>query len=172
MSENVRDPGLTAFEAALGGLTPAPPRFDRDRLLFRAGQAAARRGRFWPCAAAGFAALAASLGGLLLLRPAAQETVRIVHVPVHEPAPVPPAPAVRVQPPPEERPQWPPRPDPEWTRLSYGALLPVVLRWGVEGLPSGTANPARTAADKAPARLGEVPSYYQLRVSYLTGGER
>jgi len=46
MSEHPRDPALTGLEAALAGLAPTPPAFDRDRLLFRAGQESApRQGR-------------------------------------------------------------------------------------------------------------------------------
>jgi len=45
------------LERALGRLTPADPGLDRDRLMFRAGQAAGRRGRGrWQAATAGLAA--------------------------------------------------------------------------------------------------------------------
>jgi len=47
----------TELERALGRLTPADPGLDRDRLMFRAGQAAGRRGRRpWQAGTFGLAA--------------------------------------------------------------------------------------------------------------------
>jgi hypothetical protein len=77
-------PELTPLEDALRALAPRPPGLDRDAILFRAGQGAAARRWFWPCAAVASTTAAVILGVLLSLRP---QTVveRIVYVP----APVP-----------------------------------------------------------------------------------
>jgi hypothetical protein len=69
MSEETYDAALNALEGALAALHPHPGRLDRDRLLFRAGQASVRRGWQWPTATAVLTAVAASLAGLMLLRP-------------------------------------------------------------------------------------------------------
>ena len=58
MPEPPLDPELAALSAALGGLPPAPPALDRDRLFFEAGRRAARP-RAWPLTACAFAALSA-----------------------------------------------------------------------------------------------------------------
>jgi hypothetical protein len=78
MSEDIREPEMTALETALAGLAPRPACIDRDRLMFLAGQrSAARRGWLWPCASAALASAATLLSVLLLYRP----EPRIVRVP-------------------------------------------------------------------------------------------
>ncbi len=168
MSEDVRDEGLGAFEASLRGLTPLPPRLDRDRLLFRAGQASVSpRGRLWPWATAAATALAASLGGILLLRPAPQPTVRVVYVRQEAPQP----PSIAVAPPAAEQPaEAGTLPTADDVRLGYGRLQQEVLRWGVDALPSVGVG-RQPAGHGGPTTLPPPPSYYQLRLAYKTGGE-
>ena len=81
------------FEAELAALAPRAARFDRDRLMFQAGQASlsaapgnqpARRWA-WPAAFSGMTALAASLLLVLVTRPAPPVVERIVRVPVEMP---------------------------------------------------------------------------------------
>ena len=55
------DPELRTVEAALGGLVPAAPAVNRDRLLYEAGRRSVARGRAWPLATLGFAVLSAVL---------------------------------------------------------------------------------------------------------------
>jgi hypothetical protein len=53
MSENIRDPEMTALEAALTELAPRPAGLNRDQLMFQAGRRASRRYRWaLPCASA------------------------------------------------------------------------------------------------------------------------
>ncbi len=71
-------PDLTAFESALAALAPRVGRFDREQLIFQAGQAAALRdvlGRSprwarwgWPAAFSAVTAVAAVLGMMLWAR--------------------------------------------------------------------------------------------------------
>ena len=68
MQEERLTPPERELEAALGGLSPAPPTLDRDRLMFRAGQASMRRRtRGWQGLAA---ALALTTTVSIVLRPA------------------------------------------------------------------------------------------------------
>jgi hypothetical protein len=72
---------LSQFADCLAAVPPDPGRLDRDALLFAAGRASARRGAFWPAAAAALALLSAGLATTLLLRPPERvEVVRVVHV--------------------------------------------------------------------------------------------
>jgi hypothetical protein len=173
MSEDLRDEGLAELAAALAGLMPRPPDLDRDRLLFRAGQeSAARRGRLWPWVAGLLAAVAAGLGALLVLRPAPQPLERVVYVPVKEEAP--PVQPVAMRP---AAPAMPADNDEgasdaaERARLSAFRLHRQVLRWGIDALPSARASRDAVGLDKGPARLPEVPRYYELRIALQSGGE-
>jgi hypothetical protein len=86
MSEQTRDPELAELETALAALRPAPPALDRDRLMFRAGLASARRGRWlWTGTTAALALVAAGLGTALVLRPAPPTIERTVYVEKPEP---------------------------------------------------------------------------------------
>lgn len=50
------NPAERELERALGGLKPAALNQERDRLMYRAGQASVeRRNRFWPALSAGLA---------------------------------------------------------------------------------------------------------------------
>jgi hypothetical protein len=90
-----QDPPETAMneiEAALGSLIPARSRVDRDRVMFRAGQASIRRPpssgrRAWMAIAASLALVASGEGILLARRPPPEVVERIVVV--REPANLP-----------------------------------------------------------------------------------
>ena len=88
MSHVPSDPEVTAIESALRALVPSQSALDRDRLMFRAGQASARS-RFltrwaWPSIAATLAIVAAGEGALLATRPEPRVVERLVIV--REPA--------------------------------------------------------------------------------------
>ncbi len=76
------------MEAELAGLRPREDRLDRERLIFRAGQAsvAGRQAGIvrwaWPAVSAGMTAAAATLLVMLLVRPEPRERIRIVEVQV------------------------------------------------------------------------------------------
>jgi hypothetical protein len=170
MSQDLPD-GLAGLEAALKGLAPEPPQLDRDQLLFRAGQASARRaGRLWPWATGVLGLVAAGLGLALVLQPEppVRERVVVVYQPAKEPAEK--DPLRGLTPPARQSPVAAPRfaaASPEADRLSYGVLWGHVQRWGIEGLPLAVpVAPPGKAAPPSP-----VPSYQQLRVSLQTGGE-
>src|SRR5262245_63231326 len=105
MSESPLPPDLAAVRAALGGLAPAAPALDRDRLMYEAGRAARPTGRAWPLAAAAFAGLSALLGYRVATAPGPSVVERVVYLPApvapqapavaHGEAPEPERPAVR-----------------------------------------------------------------------------
>jgi hypothetical protein len=137
MPENLPQPDLSALESALASLTPAPGRIDRDRLLFRAGQVSAGRRRWlWPAATGVMASVAATLGFLLLVRPAPEPIECMVFIQVEPP----PAPASQPAQPTPATPETEPvlaaadttRP----AQVSYFRLQDQVLRWGLDALPS------------------------------------
>jgi hypothetical protein len=79
------NPELAAVEAALASLVPKASGVDRDRLMFLAGQAAARPRRgawLWPCATAASLLLAAALGITIVVHGGPRTLERIVYVPV------------------------------------------------------------------------------------------
>jgi hypothetical protein len=90
MPEKPVNAELAAIEAALSSLTPAASAIQRDRLLFLAGQAAARRTlpaphrRFtawlWPCATAVSLLVAATFGTLWAAGGKPKTVERIVYV--------------------------------------------------------------------------------------------
>ncbi len=166
-----RDPELNAVESALGSLTPAPVRLDRDRVMFRAGQVratvrtTATQRWAWPAIAASLAAVALGEGIMLNNRP--DPTSRVVErlVVVREPAPEsPPTPE-----PPPETPTTAPvvilsqRPEPEHATWSLWpsssrydvALRRQVLRFGVEGLPEPPPL-VMQSTDERPASSGRM----------------
>jgi hypothetical protein len=144
-------PELTALEGALIGLVPRPTAVDRDAILFRAGQAAAPRRWFWPCATAVASAAAVVLGVLLGLRPAVVERV-VVYVPV-------PADKTAEQTQGVDTPRSPDTGSPEAETPApayyspYRRLEEHLLRWGLDGLgdPGPDPNP--------PGRPGEFLSH-------------
>jgi hypothetical protein len=139
MSEPIQDPALTALETALAALVPLGGDSLRDRMLFRAGQASMRRRPVWPCATAALALLSATLGAMLLLRPAPRTVERVyVQVPVPVPAPAVPAAVAappRVEPSPAESVAGDVAPPDD----SYLQLRRQVVENGADALPPATA---------------------------------
>lgn len=88
------DASLERFAAELAALSPRA-RLDRDRLMYRAGQASAAMPTYgrdarrwaWPAAFGSMTAVAASLLLLLALRPSPRVVERIVRVPMPAPQP-------------------------------------------------------------------------------------
>jgi hypothetical protein len=120
MSE-LHDPSLTALEAALAGLAPASGTVDRDAVLFRAGQAAAQRGWFWPAWASLSTAAALMFGVLLAMRTPPSPRVEYVYVPRETPELSPePTPAAPV---------------PTFTLPDYLRLQERVMEEGLDALP-------------------------------------
>lgn len=119
---------MKAVEAALSGLMPSPGRFDRDRVLFRAGQNAAPFRWLWPCVSTALAIVSVGLSITLALRPGPVVIERIVYRPVE--APVPPSPP---QPPDVELAITEPYPLRQGP--GYYQVRDQVLRWGLAGLP-------------------------------------
>lgn len=114
-----------AMEAALSRLRPAGIALTRDSLMFRAGQAAARRPtRVWQAASA---TLGAALTLSLFLRPAAPPAREVyVQTVQHPTAPVPSQPESDKPRPAADRP----------TGLAYLSLRDKVLANGVDAIPS------------------------------------
>lgn len=83
-------PGLTELESALKALAPTPAVVDRDRLMFEAGAASARRSvsaarrLAWPSIAAALGLIVAGESAALILRPGPRVVERVVVV--REPA--------------------------------------------------------------------------------------
>src|SRR5437867_1648298 len=83
MSRHQPEKDVKELEAALVALVPAAPAIDRDRLMFRAGQASARsQPRLWQVSTAALALLSAGLIATLVLGPAAEPVVKVVRVPI------------------------------------------------------------------------------------------
>jgi hypothetical protein len=155
------NPELTAVEAVLGSLAPAPGRLDRDRVMFQAGRAAPRRSLAragWPALAACLAAVATGEGALLSSRPAIRYVDRVVVVrePASSPAPAP-SPVPIAGPEPEPEPKLAGNflearlPFVTLTRVEtdYERLRARVLKYGLDGLPEPpalAANPGTYSA--------------------------
>jgi hypothetical protein len=135
---------LSETEAALGSLVPARGRVNRDLVMYRAGQAAARPPAVWrpglAAVTACFAMVALGEAVLLARRPETRVIERVVMV--REPAPEQaggPGPVV-----PLERADTSPPRAPTATELTdYERLAGQVLRYGLDGLPG----PSPAAAD-------------------------
>ena len=126
---------LVAVEAALASLDPAPSAVDRDRLMFLAGAASARRGRarwLWPSTAAAAAVAAAVLGAMLAVRPAAPPERQIAEIKPHA------APRATFA----VGPSVAPAAEPEPMRADYFVLRREVLTRGVEAMPWFRTAPA------------------------------
>jgi hypothetical protein len=134
MPLNEPDPAMAGLEAALAALVPMPGRINRDVLLFRAGQASVRGRRWlWPGAAAVLGLVAATLGVLVLVRPAPQPVERVIVVRVREPAPpesVPAPPAAKPEP------ALPVTVAATREPMNYAQLEKQILRWGLDGVPA------------------------------------
>ncbi len=145
-----QDSGLKAVEAALGSLAPARSRIDRDLVMFRAGQASARRAssgrRPWMAAAAGLASVALGEAAFMARRPPPVVVERVVVV--REPAPAPAAlsNAESVAQTPMPAAWRPSEGSPGLGESAYERLSSQVIRYGLDGLPgplsSGGAGPA------------------------------
>jgi hypothetical protein len=120
---------LRALETSLRALAPAPASLDRDRLMYRAGQASAPRRGFWPLLATLSTLAACVLGVLLLQRPEPPTVKQIVYVPVETPAPETPAPTELVDVPAESSPSW-------LAPSRSRRLEEQILRWELDGLPA------------------------------------
>ncbi|MDR3639667.1 MAG: hypothetical protein P4L84_38055 [Isosphaeraceae bacterium] len=144
------DPELSALENALGALAPAKSRIDRDRVMFLAGQAAARPPilgrRAWMAIAASLGIVALGEAGLLALHTAPKTLEKIVVV--REPAIVPPSPQINV-PRPESLPADSADGATSLGRTAYERLAGQVLRYGLDGLPASPA-PSASWANSTP----------------------
>ena len=127
------DPELASFEKELRDLAPRPGCLDRDALLFAAGRASAKAGR-WRAAPAGLVALSLALGVALAVRPAPPVVERVVYVP-DEPEAMPEPPSVLTPP-----------------AISRERLIEQVFLHGLDGLPD-------TSAEDAPLPLPDLDSY-------------
>lgn len=128
---------LKALEAALSGLTPSAGRFDRDRVLFRAGQKTALRRWLWPAVTAALALFSTGLGAALLLRPGPTVVERIVYLPS--------PPAVK---PGEELPGGVAEAPPSWSR--YYQIRDAVLAHGLDALPPPEPPPSAPPPERHP----------------------
>lgn len=136
MPEYPIDPDLAALTAALGGLAPARPALDRDRLLYEAGRRSARRRPWtWPAAAGLFAVLSAGLGVRLATLPVPQPQVVYVSRPAAPEQP----PVASTETPPDSRADMlaaGPR-----SAGGYLGLRDLVVRFGADGLPAAASGP-------------------------------
>ncbi len=128
------EPLMNEIEAGLGSLVPTRSRIDRDRVMFRAGQASSRRpssnGRAWMAIAASLALVASAEGYLLARRPSTEIVERVIVV--REPADSPIAPSVeRVTSPAPSR----PGSSLGLGRTAHERMAEQVLRYGLDGLP-------------------------------------
>ena len=154
MSGTAHDPENKPLEEALKSLQPLAGAFDRDRLMYRAGQASApRRGWAWPALASVLALTSAGLAFALVLQPVPQSVERVIYVEV------PAAPEEAVSPgdsiasPVGGSPAavfGSSRPDP----LAYAQLRSVVLRDGVDAMPRPARDSTRLAQVERTMTLG------------------
>jgi hypothetical protein len=152
------EPEMNEIEAAIGSLVPARSRIDRDRVLFRAGQASIRPTpksgrRAWMAIAASLALVASGEGVLLARRPPTEIVERVIVV--REPAVPPIVPSVeRIASPAPSRPG-------SFLGLGQTAhdrMAEQVLRYGLDGLPR-SASVAVSWGDSEPR---DVSSRQQL----------
>jgi hypothetical protein len=129
---------VAELAAALRGLSPAKPAWDRDHVLFEAGRASAPRAWPWQLATGGGVALSLLLAAVLVFRPApAVERVVYVQAEPTNPDPLPRAlpPGEGDTPPGPEDAGAPPKGISPVER--YRQLQQQVLHWGLEGgMPS------------------------------------
>jgi hypothetical protein len=143
MSPETHDPELAALAKALTALAPAAGRLGRDQLLFRAGQASAKRqGWLWPGVAAFLALVVGAVGLSDVLRPAPQRVQCVLYQRVQPPlspaellANNQAAPRASMGRPSEET-------EARDAALTYLRLQRLVLAWGADALP----NPPATAS--------------------------
>ena len=150
------DKQMSELESNLAGLSPAPPRLDRDGLMYAAGRAAGAR--LWKRSTAGLGVTVLALGAFVSLRPI-RERERIITVmapapsdskadlespssagPIHEPL---------VQNEGYEGPKGTPQLEMRWR----------MLRWGPESVPvtvGGSAQPVRSLEQDLDLPLGSL----------------
>lgn len=141
------DPALGRVEAALKGLTPAPPALERDRLMFRAGaESAGRSARPWRWAAVSLAVTTAGLAGLVLVTPKSVERTVYVRAERREPAGG----------------GFPLRDPREPGEATYLRMERIALARGVEALDQGRG--AYVPTQEHPSRLLDLPPYRKGRL--------
>jgi len=161
MSPEAHDPELEALAKALTSLAPSPGNIDRDQILFRTGQASmARRGWLWVGASSVVAVLGMAVGAASYLRPAPQEIERIVYLrPEPSPAPTPPEAESFVglaeSLPPADQ-------DPRMEQLTCRNLEQLVLRWGIDALPSSSYPVPERNGDPQTSSLRTLRDYSDL----------
>jgi hypothetical protein len=139
MTEPPHDPRLAALEAALARLPPPPAPFNRDQLLFRAGQAVGHCTSWaWRCATAAALLLSAGLGLALVWRPEPRPGPIAVSPLPTVPAPAAAPVAVQESPAPDTSPLPPQDTEPEQEGPSYLQLRGQVLAHGADALPAPT----------------------------------
>jgi hypothetical protein len=146
MSEQARDPALSALESKLTWLTPLPSALDRDYLLYHAGRASVRGvGWFWRAATGFLLLVTAGLSFALLYRPvqrlAPEDIERNVYVPS---APTPPPttnPSDHVNPPSANLvATYSTDEDREKEQADIVRIRQQLFRFGVESLPAQQPN--------------------------------
>ena len=154
MSRHQPEKDVKELEAALVALVPAAPAIDRDRLMFRAGQASARsQPRLWQVSTAALALVSAGLVTTLVLRPAPEPIVKLMRVPQI----VDPSPEANEAPTPVEFTSAPSY-EPEVPRqAAYLRMARDVLRWGLDGLGQAPAAPPARAQPMTLQHLRELP---------------
>jgi len=168
MSQVPTDPELSEIESALGGLTPARSRIDRDRIMFQAGvlhwKGQFRRRWVWPSIAATLALVAVSESVALAVRPAPRVIVVQQPALVPESRPAEPEPVQILS-------QSPPSPSEGNDLWSTGggaalAMRRQVLRFGVDGLPElpslVSQSDSSTAEASSPLRRYELNKVMKL----------
>jgi hypothetical protein len=152
MPEEALNPELSAVANALAGLVPAPAQLDRDRLLYRAGQASvAGRDWIWPGATAALALLVIGLGLVDTLRPEPQRVTPTLFVRMEAP-PTPESPVVEAPPPAERSTRQVAVADARPGPLSYLRMEQLAESWGGEALP----RPSRAMTEESSAEPVEV----------------
>jgi hypothetical protein len=172
MSQFPSDPELGPIEAALGALSPARSRVDRDRLMFQAGsldaRASARRRWVWPSIAAALGLVAFSESIALAVRPAPQVIIAQQAQPAAESRPTAPAPE------PVQILSQSPAAEPEEAGMWYAgggeslALRRQVLRFGIDGLPE--LPPLLSQSDAPPTESPRTLRRDQLNKLLESGG--
>jgi hypothetical protein len=168
MSEQAYDAEIAALENALAGLVPVSGKINRDRILFRAGQASMQRHRWiWPAATGGMALVAAVLGGVLAWGPQPTPEKQIVYFKEA------PKPAPRAHQWEEPKPALAPSTqaeaiEPAGSQSPYFQMQNQLLRWGLDGLPALPPTPApeqpltRRRLLGQPAAQPPAPVYFPM----------
>lgn len=162
------EPELNELETALSRLVPRQPDWNRDRLLFAAGQARTRR---WVrlLLAGNFLLICLSLylANLLLFRPVPPTRIQYIQVPPPVPTPQEGELEFRGEEPgpkPAQEPVVPSAPGEDWPGRfppSYGTIRARISTMGEGALPThGWGKPAGTP-ERMPLRVGERPALFE-----------